>query len=66
MRKLMPSEAELAGYAGAPGGVLFKDLAPVRIPRSQAERGITWTDHSPGNGTGWAQRRILFNKFSNQ
>ena len=30
MRKLMPSEADLAGYAGAPGGVLFKDFAPVR------------------------------------
>ena len=22
------------------------------IPRNQDERGITWTDHSPGNGTG--------------
>ena len=24
------------------------------ILRIQAERGITWTGHSPGNGTGWA------------
>ena len=29
------------------------------------DRGITYTDHSPGNGTGWAKRRILFNKLSN-
>ena len=37
MRKLMPSEAELAGYAGAPGGVLFKDLAPVRTAYMKRE-----------------------------
>ena len=30
MRNLMPSEAELASYEAAAGGVLFKDVAPVR------------------------------------
>ena len=36
------------------------------IPWSQTPRGITYTDHSPGNGTGQAKRRILFDEFSNQ
>jgi hypothetical protein len=35
-----------------------------RIPRSQTERVIAWADHSCGNGTGSAKRRILFDKFS--
>ena len=36
------------------------------ILRNQADRGKTWTFHSPGNGTGWVKRRNLFDKFSNQ